>query len=134
VRAELRGFYSSDIADLETYRPDDGENFAIVITAFAGPAGGGGEEMFFFTVCTAAWLRDHPPPKGFEFLRGTILLTRWDYNTVERALSDLCLRTQGEDWPAIALRLSRYGRWEHEDSTPHPQVKGGGRSWWRRVT
>ncbi|HEU5477309.1 MAG TPA: Imm8 family immunity protein [Gaiellaceae bacterium] len=53
--------------------------------------------------------------RGFEFLRSTILVTRWDYKTLERALGDLCLHTTGDDWREIATRLSRYGRWEFED-------------------
>jgi hypothetical protein len=72
MRAELRGFYSSDIPDLPDYRPDDPECFQLQVTAFIGPAEGGGEEMFDFTVCTASWLQRHPPPKNFEFLRDRV--------------------------------------------------------------
>jgi hypothetical protein len=116
MRAALRGFYSSDIEALETHRPDDPECFQIGVTAFIGPAEGGfGEEMFDFTVCTANWLQQHPPPKNFEFLRSTILMERWDYATLSRALGDLCLHAEGKDWPEIAAKLSRYGHWEFED-------------------
>ena len=115
MRADLRGIYSSDIDDLESWRPDDPECFELAVRAFIGPESGDGEEMFDFQVCTAAWLERHPPPKGFEFLRSTILVARWDYKTLERALGDLCLHTAGDDWREIATRLSRYGRWEFED-------------------
>lgn len=115
VRADLRGFYSSDVADLEAWRPDDPECFELQVTAFIGPNDRGGEEMFDFRVCTAAWLAQHPPPKNFEFLRNTILIGRWDYATLARALGDLCFHTEGDDWNALAARLSRWGRWEFED-------------------
>jgi hypothetical protein len=59
--------------------------------------------------------RLHPPPKGFEFMRSTVVVTRWDYQTLERALSDLCLHMTGDDWRDVATRLSRYGGWEFED-------------------
>jgi hypothetical protein len=75
-------------------------------------------EMFGFRVCTARWLAEHPPPKGFEFLRSTILLDRWDYATLARALGDLCLHTEGADWGALSTRLSRYGRLESEEYKP----------------
>jgi len=117
VQAELRGFYSPDIAELESYRPEDGQSFNISITAFIGPADGPGEEMFQFTVCTAEWMHANPPPKGFQFMRSTILLSRWDYSTLERALTDLCAHTSADDWPTLAMRLSRYGHWEYEDYT-----------------
>jgi hypothetical protein len=116
MRAALRGFYSKDVPELETYRPDDAECFQLQVTAFIGPAEEGhGEEMFDFTICTPRWLTEHPPPKNFEFLRGNILLSRWDYATLGRALTDLCTHAEGNDWPEIAVKLSRYGRWEHED-------------------
>lgn len=115
MRADLRGFYSSGIEDLETWRPGDSECFELMVSAFMGPSNGGGEEIFDFRVCTAIWLEQNPPPKGFEFLRRTILLTRWDYQVLARALSDLCLHTEGNDWPEVATRLSRYGYWEFED-------------------
>jgi Immunity protein 8 len=140
VRAALRGFYSSYIADLESYRPDDGENFQLAISAFIGPADGPGEEMFQFAVCTAKWLQENPPPKGFQLMRSTILLSRWDYAVLKRALTDLCMHTSADDWPTLALRLSRYGGWEFEDyreyevedfrppSQERPKV-----AWWRRL-
>ena len=71
MRATLRGFYSKDVPELET------------------------------------WLTEHPPPKNFEFLRGSILLSRWDYATLGRALTDLGTHAEGNDWPEIAVKLSR---------------------------
>lgn len=117
VRAELRGLYTPDCPDpdLANYHPEDGEYFSLMVGAFIGPDEPPlGEELFDFHVCTAAWLADHPPQKGFEFLKNTILLTRWDYAVLTRAIGDLCRHTSGADWREIANRLSRYGRWEHE--------------------
>jgi hypothetical protein len=74
--------------------------------------------MFDFTVCTARWLQAHPPEKNFAFLSPTLLMARWDYATLKRALGDLCLHTEGADWGEIATKLSRYGRWEYEDYRP----------------
>jgi hypothetical protein len=83
MRAELRGFYSPDVPDLDAYRPDDAECFQLQVTAFIGPAEEGrGEEMFAFTVCTPLWLVEHPPPKNFEFLRSTIIMSSWDQPTL----------------------------------------------------
>jgi hypothetical protein len=119
VRAELRGLYSSDIEDLPTFRPADGTVFHVEVGAFVGPAGEPvGEDLFYFHVCTVRWLEERPPPKGFEFLRHYLLLTRWDYDVLVRAVSDLCLHTEGKDWNEIATKLSRFGRWEYEN---HPK-------------
>jgi hypothetical protein len=120
VRGELSGFYSPDLLeekqvdDLQAFRPADAENFGLRVTAFVGPNDQGGEEMFDFFVCTSRWIADHPPEKGFWFLRNTLLLTRWDYSVLDRALRDLCARAEGETWEEVGTKLSRYGRWERE--------------------
>ena len=117
MRAELRGFFATDLLasghepSLETFRPDDDENFGLRVTAFIGPNDQGSEEEFDFFVCSARWLAEHPPEKGFSFLRGHLVLTRWDYAVLERALRDLCFRTEEETWEEAATQLSRYALW-----------------------
>jgi hypothetical protein len=121
MHAELRGMYSPDVleADLSAWKPHDDECFALAIGAFIGPSDPPlGEELFTFTVCTSSWLTSHVAPKGFEFLRGVILVSRWDFSTVERAIRDLCLGIQGETWEEVSQALDRYGRWEFDDYRP----------------
>jgi hypothetical protein len=48
-------------------------------------------------------------------LKGHPLLSRWDFDVLQRAISDLCSRTEGSDWNEVATKLSRYGGWEFED-------------------
>jgi len=115
MRAELRTLDSADAPEgLSSFAPGDPERFSVAVAATVGPAGGEGGELFYFNVVTSAWLVEHPPPKGFEFVRD-LLVTRWDYETVRRAISDLCFHTEGEDWSEIATKLSRHAHWEFED-------------------
>ena len=86
---------------------------------------GHGGDLFYFTVVTAGWLADNPPPKGFEFARA-LLVTRWDYETVRRAISDLSLHTEGRDWSEVATKLSRHARWEFEDQPGAESDRVGG--------
>jgi hypothetical protein len=116
MRAELRRLHSPDADPLSGFAPHDPESFAIYVQAFVGPDEGEGEESFGFTVCTAAWLAEQPPSrKGFEFLRSTLLMPRWDYEVMLRALTDLCRHASGDTWDEVATSLSRYGSWEFED-------------------
>ena len=115
MRAELRTLDSADAPEgLAAFAPPDPERFAIAVGATIGPPGAEGGDLFYFNVVTAAWLAEHPPPKGFEFVCD-LLVTRWDYEIVRRAISDLCSRTEGKDWNEIALKLSRAAHWEFED-------------------
>ena len=101
MQAELRGFYNNDSPelDLESFAPDDRENFGVSVRAFIGPKDGPGEEMFDSSSAPrAGWL-----------------LTRWDFGVLDRALRDLAAHTRGETWEEVATKLSRWGRWEFED-------------------
>jgi hypothetical protein len=54
--AVLKGLHSTDIADVETYLPNEADNFGFVLRAMVGPMDGEGEESFDITVCTPRWL------------------------------------------------------------------------------
>ena len=88
------------------------------MTASVGPAGEEGAESFAFTVCSPRWLAEQQLPKGFAFQRYTLLIERWDADLVERAIEDLCRRTEGDTWREVATKLSRFGHWEFEDYRP----------------
>jgi hypothetical protein len=85
------------------------------VGASIGPADSPGAELFYFNVCSPRWIEKNPPPKGFEFMHSFIVLSRWDYDVLHRAVSDLCLHTEGDDWREVATKLSRYGSWEFSD-------------------
>lgn len=106
----------AELAHLVFEAPDDPEHFAAEVTPYIGPAEGRGADLFEFQVCTPRWLVEQASmPKGFAFLRHHLLVERWDAGLVERAIRDLCLRTEGEDWQEVATKLSRCGYWEFED-------------------
>jgi hypothetical protein len=116
VRAELRTLDSADAPEgLAAWEPADLEDFAVYVAAVIGPAGESGGELFYFTVCSPRWLDKNAPPKGFAFMHGHVLLPRWDAAIVERAITDLCRHTEGEDWSQVAEKLSRYADWEFAD-------------------
>jgi hypothetical protein len=114
VHAVLLGIYSPDLPDPDpvAYQPPDPECFSLTIGAFIAPSEPPpAQDELQLRVCTASWLDAHPPPKGFEFLRGTILLPRWDYAILRRAIDDLCRHAQAATWDEIARRLNCEGRW-----------------------
>jgi hypothetical protein len=116
VRAELKSLDSVDApGGLSAFQPEDSEEFAITIGAVVGPPDTPGGDLFYFTACTARWLSANPPEKGFAFLHGHVLVSCWNFDLVQRAISDRCRRAEGRDWNEVAATLSRYGSWEFED-------------------
>jgi Immunity protein 8 len=114
MRAELRGI-DIDGSSLGSFTPPDATDFQIAVTAHIGAAGEEGVDLFQLTVCSRTALAAQPLPKGFAFQRHSLVVEAWDPRLVERALSDLCLRTEGQDWPDVAQRLARFLYWEFED-------------------
>ncbi len=55
MRAEIRSISSSDVEDLDNFRPSD-DVFSVPIRLQIGPAGAPGEESFDLTVCSVLWL------------------------------------------------------------------------------
>jgi hypothetical protein len=127
MRAELKALDTPDSPDgsLSSFHPEDGEQFALLVSASVGPAGEDGGELFGFTVCSPTWVAAEELPKGFAFQRHTLLVERWNPEVVERAIADLCRRTEGETWTEVAQMLSRFGHWEFEDYRPGPHASSG---------
>lgn len=117
VRAKLKGLDANGAlgSELRNFKPEDPEHFSIAVTASIGPADDNGAELFELTVCSSGFVGREPLPEGFEFRRGTLLLDRWDLGLAERAISDLCRRTEGYFWRDVAIKLTRYLLWEFED-------------------
>jgi hypothetical protein len=118
MRAKLKRLHSPDAPDLKRYRPEDPVRFGLLVQAMIGPEAGEREESFDFVVCTPAWLEDRLRSERFRFGRHHVLVAEHDYRLIESAIRDLCDRTTGSDWLAIANVLGRYGHWEFEDYTP----------------
>jgi hypothetical protein len=88
VRARLLRLHSPDADSLQEYVPEDPEAFGLLVQAMVGPEDSEGEESFDFVVCTARWFAAQPFDKGFAWPRHHLFLNRWDYSTLERAISD----------------------------------------------
>jgi hypothetical protein len=109
------------LSHIEVEAPENKTHFAVDLVAFIGPEAGRGAEQFGFTLCTPSWFAENvSAPKGYWFPRHQLIVEAWDEGLVRRALHDLCVRTEGEDWGEIAIKLSRYGHWEFEDYRPYP--------------
>ena len=121
VRARLDALHSPDLLDLKRGAPGDPEDFGILVQAMIGPAASEtpSGESFDFLVCTPRWLERNVAPGEYRFGRSLLILARYDYRVLHRAITKLCHRTEGDDWPAVAERLNRFAHWEFEDYRPH---------------
>src|ERR1700748_330034 len=112
--SEVKGIMSTEIFDLENYKPENNENFSFLLTVTVGPKGEIGAENFDIDVCTPKWLLDNQYD-DFVLGKGKLIVFRCDMKKILARIRALFNECNGEDWNEIAVKLSRIGHWEFED-------------------
>ena len=120
MRAQLRRLHVPDSPGGDLDRDDFRRSapFAVLVQAMIGPDGAEGEESFNFQVCSPDWFATQTLDKGFRFTRHVLLIDTRDLSVIQRAIGDLCTRTEGDTWQDVAVSLSRFGAWEFADYRP----------------
>lgn len=117
MRAKLKRLHSPDM-DLETFWPEDPNNFGFLLQAMIGPEDQEGEESFDMQVCTPEWLKAKYSDSDILFGYYHLIVFEYDMQRIERKIARYCEHCVGENWQEIANKLSRIGRWEFEDYIP----------------
>lgn len=117
MRAEIRSILSSDVDDLDAFRPSD-EAFAVTIRLLVGPSGARGEESFDLMVCSAAWLARQVERTPVYDARHHLVVREFDWLVIRRYLEGRVARLDGASWDELGEKLSRLGYWEFEDLGP----------------
>lgn len=112
VKAQVKGYSSPDIADLEGFAPPDPECFAFLLDLSIGPAGAPGEERFSFVVATPRWFETHHAKTDVVLARHRVIVFEYDFPRLLAELTRICERVQGGTWLEIAQKLSHFGQWE----------------------
>lgn len=117
MTSEVKGMMSTEIFDLDNYRPDDYESFSFLISVTVGVKDVAGGDIFDIDVCSPKWLLQNQSDDFFVG-SGSLIVFTCDMRKIiskVRALFDGC---EGNDWSEIAIKLSRIGRWEFENYRP----------------
>ena len=112
--SEVKDIMSTEVFDLENYRPDDYESFSFLVTVRVGLKGEDGSDIFYLDVCTPKWLLDNLNSDYFVG-KGTLIVFRCDMKMILERIRTLFTGCAGKDWNEIAIKLSRIGQWEFED-------------------
>ena len=116
MKAEIKSLYSLQLEDsLINYWPDDVSNFGTWIRVYIGPLGGGGAEAFDIQVCTPEWVKAQCADRGPMWGRHMLIVEAYDYDAIKGVIERYVAGSDGDNWEAIAGKLSRIGAWEFED-------------------
>jgi hypothetical protein len=118
MEAFLKGLYSSDIADVESYQPEKEDNFGFVLRAVVGPMGEPGEESFDITICTPKWLAERYGTAQIVLGLHKVIVFRYAYSGLRRFIEKYLTRCSGDTWAEIAQKVSLLGQWEFENYRP----------------
>jgi hypothetical protein len=114
MQAVLKGLSSTDIADVETYLPDEEDNFGFVLRAMVGPMDGEGEESFDIIVCTPRWLLEKYGTSDVLLGLHKLIVFKYDYLRLRQFIEKYLMHCSGDTWQEIAEKVSLLGLWEFE--------------------
>lgn len=97
MRAEIRSIFSSDVENLDEYRPSDGV-FSVSVRLLIGPAGRLGEESFDLTVCSVAWLDQRVEQVPILDARHHLVVRDYHWASVRRYIEERVSRCVGDTW------------------------------------
>lgn len=92
--------------------PPDPESCDVYIEADIGPRAAGGAETFSFSVVTPD--RILGGDSGARWGRGYLIVDRFSWDAVDRALGKLLLHADRDTWADSARELAKELRWEFE--------------------
>lgn len=95
--------------------PPEPESCAVYINAEIGPRAKGGADNFSFSVVTPDQILSHNG--GARWGRGYLVVSRFSWEAVDRALSKLLLHADRDTWEDSARELAKELHWEFDNYT-----------------
>ena len=115
MRATLKGLHSPDAGDLQTFFPDEADNFGILIQATIGPSDSEGGESFDSTLCTPQWLLTrYKTPDMLLGLHKTIVF-EYHYPRLAEFIEKFLMCCDGDNWVEVSRNVRLLGQWEFEN-------------------
>lgn len=115
MKAELKGFHSPDIFDLQKFNPLEKDNFCFYLEFSAGPKNDKGSEQFGITLCTPKWLLDNKNENDIIFGRHYLIVFDYSYKRIYNFFKEYIENLEENDWDSLAQKIGRIAYWEFED-------------------
>lgn len=114
MKARLDGIYSPDLPSGHGELPPDPGNCWIVVQADIGSDTGRGADCFTMYVTTPKFLEGSVDVGAHQLGRGLMIVSQFDWNVIEEAVSLVCASVQADTWGEVAATLSKYFIYEYE--------------------
>jgi hypothetical protein len=104
---------NSPTIDLDSYHPENLENFSLWIEFKIGPEGLTGADDYRLLVCTPEWLRQNVSEPRWG--RHMLIVREYDRSVIEKCVCDYVMSCTGDKWEVIEGKVARNLSWEFED-------------------
>lgn len=116
MKPKLKEMYSLQLMQpLEEFRPNDESNFAISIRLMIGPEDNSGSESFDILVCTPDWIKSQYAEEKCVWGCHMLIVLEYDLSLIRQEIERYLIGCTGEDWQAVARKLSIMGSWEFDN-------------------
>ena len=114
MNLEIKDIYSDDLGSDEL--PEDLYDFHIPLRVEIGERGKEGVDVFHFVAASPLGLQGEVAEREFKLLRGYILMVRFDWSVIHRAIVNIVNHARSrKNWDEIVEFFNRYGRYDSED-------------------
>ncbi len=116
IRPEIKGEpYFQDMSELSSFKPNDPDNFSVVVEFGVGEAGREECDNYTVNVCTAKWLENDLNKNGKPIiLKGTLLVDSYNPMEISTRIKEIINTISGKDWSECKLKLVGFFNWEFE--------------------
>ncbi len=115
MKAEIKYINSSDVFNLETFKPEIEDNFGFPLRVIVGPKGEQGEESFDMMLCTPKWMETNYKEDAIFFGTHYLIVFKYNYQKIYQKLKDSIESIEAPDWTSIGEEIAKLGKWEFED-------------------
>jgi Immunity protein 8 len=120
MRARLRSVVSAEV-HLDTYWPEDPDCVSFPIELVVGNDKSDDADSFQMTVCTPTWLSKQSTERTAVLSHGLLIVIDYGWPPIRKYIEKHISSLTAEDWPALAMKLSRHARWGYaDDPTERP--------------
>ena len=115
MKAVIVRYHSSDIYELESYKPEQEDFFGFSLQMEIGSSEVGGEEIFELLVCTPRWIEEKLLYEDVVFGEHLLIVRRYAFDQIHQKLSAYVSQIEEDSWVQVALKIDRIAHWEYRD-------------------
>src|SRR3954463_13761426 len=114
MNLEIRNIYVN--VPVNDQMPEDLTDFHLAINVEIGEQGQEGSELFHFVAASPQGLLNEVAMGEFKFLRGYILMSKFEWSVVRRSIQNLINHASSrKTWNEVVSFFNRYGVYDSED-------------------